>query len=161
MTIINFTIITKYFVKASLFIAILAEVVFFSANISALTLTAETDKTSMTKTEILNLIISADDNANDEIDFTQLSYQFEIISNQKSSRLTISNGRKIAKTFWVLILAPKETGTLTIPSFSYKNVFSSSITIDVTDSVGIVDNNTNSPDVFFELIADKKIAYVQ
>ncbi|MFT7491139.1 MAG: hypothetical protein ACI80S_000721 [Pseudohongiellaceae bacterium] len=161
MTIINSTIIIKYFIKASLLIAILAEVVFFSANTSALTLTVETDKISMTKTEILNLIISADDNANDEIDFTQLSYEFDIISNQRSSRLTISNGRKIAKTFWVLILAPKETGKLTIPSFNYKNVISSSITIDVIDSVGIVDNNTDSPDVFFELSADKKIAYVQ
>jgi hypothetical protein len=162
MTIINTTdTIDTYLNKVLLLIGLLAYMLLFSVGTSALTLQAETDKTSMLKTETLNLIIVADDNANVGIDFTQLSYQFEIINNQRSSRLTISNGRRTAKTFWVLTLAPKETGKLIIPSFNYKNVFSSSIIINVIDPIGVANNNTNSPDIFFEIVTDKNTAYVQ
>lgn len=131
-----------------------------SVNANALTLKAEVDKTSITREESLNLIVSVDDSANNDIDFTQLSYQFDIIKNQRSSRVTFSNGKKAAKTFWVLVLAPKETGKLTIPSFGYKNAFSSSITISVTDQAS-ASNNSDNPDIFFELITDKNKAYVQ
>lgn len=134
---------------------------FFSVDANALSLTAEVDKTLITREESLNLIVTADDFASNDIDFTQLSYQFDIIKNQRSSRVTISNGRKTNKTYWVLVLAPKETGKLTIPSFSYKNAFSSSITITVTDQAGAQDSNVDNPDIFFELITDKKKAYVQ
>jgi hypothetical protein len=160
-TINTTTIFNAFFSNALLLIGLLAYMLFFSASTSALTLKVETDKSSIIRTETLNLIIVVDDNADADIDFTQLTYQFDIISNQKSSRLSISNGKKVAKTFWVLILAPKETGKLTIPSFNYKNVFSSSITINVTDQVAIANNNTESPDIFFEVVTDKKTAYVQ
>jgi hypothetical protein len=157
------TIITfeKFFIKAFLFKALIFYTLFFSANVSALTINAETDKKSISKNETFNLIVTVDDNASADIDFTQLSYQFDILGNQRSSRLTISNGKKMAKTFWVLLLAPKETGTLTIPSFSYKNIFSSSITIIVTDNLGTTNNNLDNPDIFFEVITDKKTSYVQ
>jgi hypothetical protein len=162
MTTINITnTINTYFSKTLLLVALLVYMLCFSASTSALSLKAETDKTSIIRSETLNLIIVVDDNANADIDFTQLTYQFDIISNQRSSRLSISNGKKVAKTFWVLVLAPKETGKLTIPSFNYKNVFSSSITINVTDQVAIANNNTESPDIFFEVVTDKKTAYVQ
>lgn len=132
----------------------------FSINVNALTLKSEVDKTSITREETLNLIVSVDDNTTNDIDFTQLSYQFDIIKSQRSSRVTISNGKKLAKTFWVLVLAPKEIGKLSIPSFTYKNVFSSSITITVTDQIN-ASNNSDNPEIFFELISDKNKTYVQ
>jgi hypothetical protein len=132
----------------------------FSINVNALTLKSEVDKTSITREETLNLIVSVDDNTTNDIDFTQLSYQFDIIKSQRSSRVTISNGKKLAKTFWVLVLAPKEIGKLSIPSFTYKNVFSSSITITVTDQIN-ASNNSDIPEIFFELISDKNKTYVQ
>jgi hypothetical protein len=132
----------------------------FSINVNALTLKSEVDKTSITREETLNLIVSVDDNTTNDIDFTQLSYQFDIIKSQRSSRVTISNGKKLAKTFWVLVLAPKEIGKLSIPSFTYKNAFSSSITITVTDQMS-ASNNSDNPEIFFELISDKNKTYVQ
>lgn len=162
MIIINKTSIPgTHLSKAVLLITLLIYVLFFSTSVNAITLKAETDKTSMTRTETLNLIIVVDENTNSDIDFTQLSYQFDVVSSQKSSRITISNGKKVAKTFWVLALAPKETGKLTIPAFNYKNTFSSSITINVTEQVGTTSTNFGSPDIFFEVITDKKAAYVQ
>jgi hypothetical protein len=132
----------------------------FSINVNALTLKSEVDKTSITREETLNLIVSVDENTTNDIDFTQLSYQFDIIKSQRSSRVTISNGKKLAKTFWVLVLAPKEIGKLSIPSFTYKNAFSSSITITVTDQMS-ASNNSDNPEIFFELISDKNKTYVQ
>ncbi len=132
-----------------------------SSHTYALTLKAEVDRTSIARSETLNLIITADDNANSDIDFSQLSFQFDILNTQRSSRVTISNGKKVAKTFWVVTLAPKEIGKLTIPSFKYKNAFSSSITINVTKEVNTSNSSSSSPDIFFEVIADKKQAYVQ
>lgn len=162
MIIINKTPIPgTHLSKAVLLITLLIYVLFFSTSVNAITLKAETDKTSMTRTETLNLIIVVDENTNSDIDFTQLSYQFDVVSSQKSSRITISNGKKVAKTFWVLALAPKETGKLTIPAFNYKNTFSSSITINVTEQVGTTSTDFGSPDIFFEVITDKKAAYVQ
>lgn len=129
---------------------------------SALVLQAEVDQTTIARSETLNLIVTADDNANQDIDFSQLRFQFDILNTQRSSRVTINNGKRAAKTFWVITLAPKEVGKLTIPSFKYKNAFSPSITINVTKEANAALKGSNrNPDVFFEVVIDKKQAYVQ
>ncbi len=132
-----------------------------SSPASALTLKAEVDRTNIARSETLTLVVIADDNANSDIDFSQLSFQFDILNTQRSSRITISNGKKVARTSWVITLAPKEVGKLTIPSFKYKNAFSSSITINVTKEISSSNSSDGNPDIFFEVVADKNQSYVQ
>jgi len=140
----------------------IASLLTFSGWASALTLQAEVNQTTIARSETLNLIVTADDNANQDIDFSQLAFQFDILNTQRSSRVTINNGKRAAKTFWVITLAPKEVGKLTIPSFKYKNAFSPSITINVTKEANAARSRSGgNPDIFFEVITDKKQAYVQ
>lgn len=131
----------------------------FSSQVYALNLTAKVDRTTISINESLRLVIAVDETANENIDLSQLNSQFEIINQQRSQRQQIVNGQISALTQWILILAPKETGDILIPSFRYKNVFSNPIEISVTQAQ--TQNDPSSSDVFLEITADKTSAYVQ
>ncbi|ODS23403.1 hypothetical protein AB835_08950 [Candidatus Endobugula sertula] len=133
-----------------------------SINVHALTLTSTVDRTSIGLNETLILTITLDKQDGDTIDFSRVEIQFDILNRQRSSQTSIINGRITAKTEWNLILAPKEAGTLVIPSFSVGGVFSDAITITVTDNspANTAGEKTNS-EVFLESSIDKSTVYVQ
>jgi hypothetical protein len=127
----------------------------------ALNLSAEVDRDKIALNESLRLIVTADKNIDTEIDFSQLLLQFDIINTRRSSRTAIENGAITSTTNWLLILAPKESGKLIIPSFEAQGAFSKPITITVTEANAASGNDTQSKDIFLEATVDKSSAYVQ
>lgn len=93
-------------------------------------------------------------------DIDKLAADFDILSqNQKYSIRTI-NSDMHGEITWVFQLAPKRTGTLTIPSLEYDGQASAPIEITVRGGAapqpdGIV------KDAFIELATDKEQVYVQ
>ena len=138
---------------------IIAITILLSSPAFAVNLTAQVDRKEITANETLRLIVAVDETSNQNIDFSQLEIQFDIINQQRSQRQQIINGQASALTQWILILAPKESGDLLIPSFRYQQVFSNPIQITVADSS--VQNTTNNSEVILEVTADKTQAYVQ
>ena len=128
-------------------------------NSYAAELTAQVDRQAINMNESLRLVVATDEVANGNIDFSQLENQFDIINQQRSQRQQTINGRTLALTQWILILAPKETGNLLIPSFRYQNTFSEAIEITVAEAP--TNEDTQTKDIFLELTADKTSAYVQ
>jgi len=142
--------------KRSVLIAI---TILFSSHALAINLTAQVDRNKLSSNETLRLIIAVDETTNNNIDFTQLEIQFDIINQQRSQRQQIINGKVSSLTQWILILAPKETGNLLIPSFRYKQVFSNPIQVVVNDSSA--QDGTSNAEVILDITADKTSAYVQ
>ncbi|MGS2716637.1 BatD family protein [Eionea flava] len=144
----------------------------------AAVLTASVDRTTITINDTLLLTVALDQQGADEIDFSALSLQFDILQRQQSSQTSIVNGRITSRTQWTLIIAPKETGQLIIPSLSANGAFSDAISIQVTDGSGnnksgTSDSNQTNPntqnnsqnnsqqDVFLIASTNKNSVYVQ
>lgn len=146
--------------KLFLSFLLLPTLVLASINTHSLSLNAEVDRTRLSSNESLRLIVTADESASETIDFSELSLQFDIINTQRSNQTSIVNGQVSASTQWILILTPKESGQLIIPSFEYRGIYSQAITITVTDSNTQLDKSTDR-EVFLQVTVDKNQLYVQ
>ncbi len=137
----------------------------------AMNLTSEVDRTSISINETVILTITLDRQGADDIDLSAVELQFDILQRRRSSQTSIINGKIASKTQWVVLLAPKETGTLIIPSLSSMGVYSEAISITVTNRNNSSQSNgantkqntntNNKEDVFLEATIDKTSAYVQ
>jgi hypothetical protein len=115
-----------------------------AVNTHAATLTTSIDRTAITINDTLLLTITLDKQGADEIDFAALELQFDILQRQQSSQTSIVNGRISSRTQWTLVIAPKETGSLLIPSLSANGAFSDAIKITVDDNNSSNGSQSNS-----------------
>ena len=126
-----------------------------------LSLSAEVDRQTVALNETLRLIVTADTSTQQTIDFNQLDHQFDILNTQRSNQTQFINGKRSSTTSWILILAPKETGQLVIPSFELNGIYSQAITITVTDSATAITAIKEDAEVFLTVEVDKQSVYVQ
>jgi len=138
-----------------------------TANVNSATLTASVDRTNITINDTLLLTITLDRQGADDIDFSALTLQFDILQRQQSSQASLVNGRITSRTQWTLAIAPKEMGELIIPSLSANGAFSDAITIQVNDTNHPNNSNNssaqsnNTSEVFLTASVNKRSVYVQ
>ncbi|MFT6102641.1 MAG: hypothetical protein ACJA2B_001084 [Candidatus Endobugula sp.] len=138
-----------------------------TANVNAATLTASVDRTNITINDTLLLTITLDRQGADDIDFSALALQFDILQRQQNSQTSLVNGRITSLTQWTLAIAPKEMGKLIIPSLSANGAFSDAITIRVSDTNNSNNSNNssaqsnNTSEVFLTANVNKPSVYVQ
>ena len=133
-----------------------------SQQLRAATLQAVVDQNTITINETIVLTVILDKQGGDDIDFSPLQLQFDILNSQRSSQTSIVNGRATSKTEWNLILSPKETGKLIIPSFSVNGIFSQALTIDVIEKSTAKPHTSVAPqEVYLKASIDKNSVYVQ
>jgi len=89
-----------------------------------------------------------------------LENDFEVLDTQQNYSMQSVNGETNAQVTWTYALAPKHTGTLTIPKAKYKDAESNEILITVLKGKAPKDAN-NPPTVFMEAEVDKTSVYVQ
>lgn len=75
---------------------------------------AHVDRNVITQNETLELTIELSDQ-DGEPDLAPLENDFTVLSNARSNRISIVNGRVDTRNEWVLTLAPKRAGELHIP----------------------------------------------
>lgn len=137
----------------------------FSADLANAGLTATVDRNILTDVELLKLTVRASDRAvNDEIDFSALEQDFEIISEHmnRNQSLSIVNGqtKRVVYEDYVFTLQPKRLGTLFIPVFKAGNKRTEPITIRVQQQTpGQRDRMRQF--VFFDTSVDTNETYVQ
>src|SRR3989338_4824632 len=93
-------------------------------------------------------------------DFAPLEKDFEILDQSQSYNMQSINGQATTVITWELVLAPKRTGTLSIPALTYENSTSKPLSITVLAGKAPRDKS-KAPLVFLEVEVDKKSAYVQ
>ncbi len=143
-------------------VAILSVALLFAANLAAAqdpSLTARVDRNEVTIEETLTLQVRYSGQVQGEQpDFSLLLQNFDIINQQRSNQISTINGRMNAFTEWTLMLAPKQTGKLLIPSFKFNGHFSDAIQIDVTEASAVPGE---LKDIFIETTVDESAVYVQ
>ena len=89
-----------------------------------------------------------------------LERDFEILDRQQKMNMQTINGNTQSTVVWRYTLAPKRSGTLTIPAAEYENVKAQPLSIEVLAGQSPRDANT-PPLVFLEVDTDKSDVYVQ
>ncbi|MCY9873081.1 BatD family protein [Vibrio barjaei] len=112
-------------------LAIISSAVSFSS--WALNVTASVNKTKVSKDEVIQLKIVADQKLDgNKVDFSSLSKDFYLGRPNFSSSVNILNGTRTDSSIWTVAIAPQRIGKLTIPSFDVNGVVTSPITLNVT-----------------------------
>ena len=120
-------------------------------------LEAQVDTDTISIGETVQLTLRADGtDITGSPDLKPLEGDFDVQSTEHSTDFSSTNGRVEAWTSWTLLLKPKRTGTLTIPSLVVGNDHSQPLQITVRDLDPAVKRT-----VFFETSYAPKRVYVQ
>ncbi|MGR5500418.1 BatD family protein [Vibrio sp. DNB22_10_4] len=113
----------------------------------ALNVTASVTKTNVSKDEVIQLKIVADEKLDgSKVNFDTLSDDFFTGRPSFSSSVNILNGTRRDSSVWTIAIAPQRLGTLTIPSFDIDGVTTAPITLTVT-----MDDQTPTADELIEV----------
>ncbi len=122
-------------------------------------ITATADRTILDSDETLQLLVRVDEQVMlNEPDFESLKADFEILSNSRQQQFSNINGVTQSYTDWNLLLAPKRTGNLVIPSFNYKSDISDAIEITVRKASP---KTAPGQAVYTETLIDKSAVAIQ
>lgn len=128
-------------------------------------LVATVDRTIITNADLITLTVRAsDDTADTQPDFSVLERDFEVvsISPKQNSRFTFENGRSTNVVYvdYVIVLAPKRMGELSIPELTAGRETTQPIPIRVQQQTNSQRQQMDQF-VFFETSVDTNETYVQ
>jgi len=96
--------------------------------------------------DTVTLIIETTDRShNGEPDFSVLQQDFEILGTRNSQQTQIINGQRTDKRQWHVELAPKNTGTVTVPAISVGVDTTRPLQLSVKDQPAAVASGTGQP----------------
>jgi hypothetical protein len=123
-------------------------------------LSAVVDRNVLDSNETLQLVIRYDGQAtNSEPDFSPLEKDFEILSNNRQQQYSWVNGQSESYTDWSLVLLPKRTGIILIPSLAYKKETSNGLEIRVRAASNQA--SAGKQPIYTETLVDKNAVYLQ
>ena len=142
----------RYFISLLLLI--------MSANGYAASLLSKVDRSTVNLGESFELTLTFNEQVLfGEPDFSPLEKDFNLLSRNQQSKYSNINGNAISLTQWVLMLSPKRTGNLLIPSFTFKGEVSNALEIQVNKAKP--STQVAGAPVFTETVLDKGSVYVQ
>ena len=120
---------TLYFKNSILLISFILSLL---SSFSWAELSAKVDRSVLDSNETLGLELNYDGQVfTGEPDFSVLTADFEILSNNRQQSYTRTNGKATSFTAWTLQLRPKRAGILLIPSISFKGDVSNAVELRV------------------------------
>ena len=124
-------------------------------------LTAKVDRNLLDTNETVQLVVRYSGQAmTSEPDFGVLQKDFDILSNNRQQQYSWINGQSQSYTDWNMVLMPKRSGTILIPSISYKNEVSNALEITVRPVNRITAGAGKQP-VYTETLVDRQAVYIQ
>lgn len=148
------TVQRKFFILI-IFFAIMAGL----ANTVAAAVKAQVDRRQISVDDTFTLIVDMPSNGDDiSPDLSPLEKDFDVLGTTASSRIQIINGRSSSSRQWLINLAPKRVGQLTIPPLVLGNDKTNPVSISVIKATAAADAKK---DVFLEAVVDTQSPYVQ
>ncbi len=130
-------------------------------SVSAQSVKAYVDRNPVMADETFRLIVEAEGvSLSDTPNFQKLEEDFELFDTSHSQQMSIINGQTSSVTRWETTLAPKGTGTFTIPPIQVGSGSSSSLTIIVKEPNSVTGTESQR-DIFLEAEVDSHFPYVQ
>lgn len=116
------------------------------ASVRADQLSAEVDRSQLQLGETLQLVLEFSGNTGQGPDLSPLQQQFEILGRSQRSMVSWVNGVQTSSTAWIIQLAPKSSGQLTIPSLQVGSASSAPLTIEVSDAPAAAPGSSGTDD---------------
>ena len=124
-------------------------------------LTARVDRNILDTNETVQLVVRYSGQAvTSEPDFTVLQKDFDILSSNRQQQYSWTNGQSQSYTDWKMVLMPKRSGVILIPSISYKNEVSNALEVTVR-AVNKITAGAGKQPVYTETLVDRQAAYIQ
>ena len=119
------------------------------------------DRNPVMADETFRLVVEAQGaSSSDAPNLQRLKENFDLLGTSHSKQMSIINGQTSSVTRWVTTLAPKRTGTFTIPSIQVGSGSSRPLNITVEEPSHISGADPQR-DVFLEAEVDSHFPYVQ
>jgi hypothetical protein len=119
------------------------------------------DRNPVMADETFRLVVEAQGvSSSDAPNLQRLKENFDLLGTSHSKQMSIINGQTSSVTRWVTTLAPKRTGTFTIPSIQVGSGSSRPLNITVEEPSHITGADPQR-DVFLEAEVDSHFPYVQ
>ncbi len=130
----------------------------------AATISAKSDRNPVAMNESFRLVFEADGRVDDDPDFSALEQSFDIKSQSQGTTMQIVNGSVSQTRQWTLVLMPKRSGRLVVPSIPFGDDKSQPLVIGVTEQA-VPTSTANNSALFIEVSAETAAgsgdAYVQ
>lgn len=119
---------------------------------------ASVDRSTIPENESFTYLLRAEGSVQASPDTEPLEHDFEILNRRSSQRIQYVNGRAKQVDQWVYELMPKKAGKFRLPRIRVGGVLSNFVDIDIVPA----QTSADAPaDIFLEVAADPKHAYVQ
>ena len=128
---------------------------------AAATIQVELDRDVIEQGESFTVTFSSSGDVDGDPDFSPLQKDFRIAQQSQSSNIQIINGSMSSNKQWVLMLMPKTTGKLVIPSISFGSDKSAPGFITVKKTTASSSSSTDHGLMYMEVDTTPKQAYVQ
>ena len=146
----------KAFMPASFLVAIL--LLLGGLQQAAAEVQVSIDRNPVQVNESFQLVFSLDADPDRDPDFSALQQDFLILSNRRSSGISIINGQYQRSVKWGLKLMAKQVGEFTIPAIRFDHEFSKPFQVTVEPSALA---SVPHDKLVLELVADKTEVFVQ
>jgi len=132
-----------------------------TSTVSAQSVKVYVDRNPVMEDETFRLVVEAQGaSSSDAPNLQSLEENFSLLGTSHSQQMSIINGQTSSVTRWVTTLAPKRTGTFTIPSIQVGSGSSRPLNILVKEPGQITGDNPQR-DVFLEAEVDSHFPYIQ
>ncbi len=138
---------------------ILIPICLATSSVSA-TVTVQLESNHISVNETVKLQVEIDRQVADELDTRPLEQDFDVLANSSVNRANQLNGELRAVTTWTIMLAPKRSGRLSIPSLEIAGERSHTMTLQVSQS-SVAENRSPGSPIFIETEVDPGNPYVQ
>ena len=125
------------------------------------TVQAYVDRNPISMDETVRLVVELKGPSTGETpDLSVLNTDFDVLGNSQSSQTSIINGRTSNSTQWVITLAPRKTGNITIPAIRVGAQSSAPLMLTVQERAQGAQANAGK-DIFLEATVEPQEPYVQ
>jgi hypothetical protein len=132
-----------------------------ATSVSAQSVKAYVDRNPVMVDETLQLIVETDKASSGESpDWHVLDANFDVLGTTQSQQTSIVNLRTTSLVRWIVTLAPKWTGALTIPSIRVRSHQSDPIQLTVKEPTRTSDAN-DKREIFLEAEVDSRAPHLQ
>jgi oxygen tolerance protein BatD len=132
-----------------------------SVSALAATITVTTDRTSVGLNESFAMVFESSGSVDDDPDFSPLNKDFQILSRNTSSNMSIVNGKISSTKKWQLSVLARRAGNIPIPPVSFGRDRSQASSINVSKGRTSASKSKNNQDIFIEVEAEPLSPYVQ
>lgn len=122
------------------------------------TLEAGVDRETVRANESFSYSLRAEGQVRGDPDVSPLEREFDVLSRRQNSRIQIINGRTEQVVEWIFQLMPREAGRFTLPPLEVGGLTSNAVDLEVLPARA---GSDSAADIFFEVEAEPRTAYVQ